>query len=62
MVGVVAGNPVEQFGGPVSGHEQVAALVVEGVHLHVPGVGGVADADRVIDEQGRDIELLHHLE
>ena len=62
VVGVVAGGPVEQFGGAVGGHEQVAALVVEGVHLHVPGVGGVADADRVIDEQGRDIELLHHLE
>jgi len=55
VVGVVAGNPVEQFGGAVGGHEQVAALVVEGVHLDVPGVGGVADADRVIDEQGRDI-------
>jgi len=38
------------------------ANFVEGVHLHVPGVGGVADVDWVIDEQGRDIELLHLLE
>ena len=38
------------------------ANFVEGVHLHVPGVGGVADTDRVIDQQGWDVELLHHLE
>ncbi len=54
---VPAGVVVEQHHRPLHRHEQVAGGVVQGPHLHVGDVGGVADIDRIEQQTGGDVAL-----